>query len=461
MADRLDVVGEAKMVNWRSKGWLKLAGLVLLAHALFLFVFVPLVSSRLKHSYNQNQFADGYNFLAANLVAGHGYRFYPDTAQTMMREPGYPVFLAGLMFIAGSSIKVVKIANFLIALASAWVAICLAKKVAPSLKTSQAVLVAAPPVLVLLSPGMLIAESRGGVEVLFGLLIAIFLLTVYRAIASNQTRDYVISGGVLGMTVLVRSTPMLFPVFLMAYLLMFERQRTSGLAICRNIIAMFVTMLVCLSPWIVRNYQLTGKVVPTGSVLGVSAQAGQYINTHLFEGRPWWLLDREASRKRDQIAFHLGYKFEDGLQGYYQTFYSPTDELKFSSYLDHEVMEEYRKSPLLFARCVGQNLFNFWFAGKTWLATGMNLIAQLPFLVLMGIGLGFCLRTGQMRAIGPLILFVAYYWAVHLPILAQARYSIPLMPLLSVIGAIGLAAIYERVANARKVTTSNTARSVA
>ncbi len=48
---------------------------------------------------------------------------------------------------------------------------------------------------------------------------------------------------------------------------------------------MVLAMMAVLSPWITRNYFLTGKFIPTASVLGVSAQAGQYIGKHQFEGK--------------------------------------------------------------------------------------------------------------------------------------------------------------------------------
>ncbi|MGA8727728.1 MAG: glycosyltransferase family 39 protein [Terracidiphilus sp.] len=424
-----------------SERWQRAVVSVAILHVVVLFLLIPAAAGRLKASYNQNQFADGYDLLAANLVAGHGYRFYPDTAQTLMREPGFPVFLAGVLLVAGSSMTTVKIVNLIMALVAAWLTIRLAQRVVPDMHKSHALLLGIPPILVLVSPGILIAESRGGVEILFGLLVALFILTLYRAIASNRLSDYVVSGAVLGLTVLVRSTPMLFPLFLLPYLLFFEGGRVSRLVICRNVVAMIVTMLIFLSPWVVRNYSLTGKIVPTASVLGVSAQAGQYINTHLFEGRPWWLLDREASRERDKIAVKQGYPFEDGLQGYYQTFYQPGDEIKFSSYLFHDVVSNYWNSPMLFLRCVGQNFFNFWFAGKTWMATTTNVVAQLPYLILSGMGIAFCVKRRQLRSLGPLLLFICYFWAVHLPILAQARYSIPLIPLLSIPGAVGLISI--------------------
>jgi 4-amino-4-deoxy-L-arabinose transferase-like glycosyltransferase len=427
------------MYPWLNNRRLIGLGIVtVIVHATLLFSVIPEFSARLAPSYNQEHFADGYDELASNLVTGNGYRFYPDTARTLMREPGYPILLAALLFMFGSSFTAVKLTNMVLALATAWLMIRIARRLSPDARSLNPLLLLVPPLLFLFHPGTLIAESRGGVEIMFAFLVTLFLLTTFNAIENNRWWYFAISGVVLGLTVSVRSTPMLFPFLFFAYLLIFERGEASKLMISRNIAVMILFMLAVLSPWIIRNYSITGKFVPTASVLGVSAHAGQYIGTHMFEGKPWWLLDREAARERDRLATQLGYTFEDGDEGYYQTFYKSEDEIKFSKYLFGRVVGEYKRSPTLFLKILGQNVFNFWFAGKTWMATAANALVQVPYLVfaLMGAVLG--LKRKQARIIGPLVLFIGYVMAVHMPILAQARYSVPLIPFVSILASIAL-----------------------
>ncbi len=412
----------------------------IIVHVMLLFLVIPNLDPHIAQ-YNQDRFADGYDQLAVNLVEGNGYRFYPDTAKTLMREPGYPILLAGLFITFGRSFMVVKLTNLILALMTAWLTVQIAAKVSQDVLSRNRQLFVVPPMLFLFYPGTLIAESRGGVEILFAFMISLFMLTICMAIESNRRLDYMVSGVVLGITVMVRSTPMLFPLLLFPYLLYIQRHRFSMFMISRNAAILIVSMLAVMSPWIGRNYLLTGKVVPTASVLGVSAQAGQYIGRHLPEGKPWWLLDREASRERDRLALKLGYQFKDGSEGYYQIFYNSGDEIRFSKYLVDQVVTEYRESPLLLVRCIGQNVLNFWFAGKTWATTVANAVVQLPYLVLALVGLVYCLRHVETRTAVPLALFIGYVMAVHLPILAQARYSMPLISLLSILATIGLASI--------------------
>ncbi len=418
------------MNTWPKTVWLGLMVVVVGFHLIFLFGVASKPSSRLDPSYNHNSVSDGYDELAKNLVAGHGYRFYPETAPTLMREPGYPILLAALTLAFGPSITVIKLTNVVMVVATAWLVTRLGRRV-----STNPLMVYGAPLLFLLHPGVIIAESRGSVESLFTLLVVFFLFTFYEALDSGRWWNYVLSGLALGLAVSVRSVVMLFPLFWAIYLVAFDRRRMPAVTICRNTALIFVAMFTVLSPWIIRNYALTKRFVPTASVLGVSAHAGQYIDTHLFNGKPLWLLDREAARERRQMAIELGYPFEDG---YYQSFYRSEDEMKFSNFLMGRVINEYRRYPLMFVKCLVLNAFNFWCAGKTWASTGANLIVQLPYLILSFVGIRIALRNYQGRLIAPLLLFIVYTVAVYMPILAQARYSVPLIPFISILAAVAV-----------------------
>lgn len=412
--------------------------LALLAHAILLFVVIPKISQRLHTSYNQEVYADGYDQLAANLADGNGYRMYPDTAKTLMREPGYPILLAGIFSTFGNNFAVVKLANMLMAFGVAWLMIRLSRE----LSHNQAMILG-PPLLFLFHPAILIAESRGGIEMLYTLFLALFMCTLYAAVKSNRIWCYVASGGVLGLTLLVRSVPLLFPFLVLAYLLVFERQRNQTvLILLRNVALMMVAMLIVLSPWIIRNYRLTAKFVPTASVVGASAQTGEYIVTHDSGDR--YRVDREAAMERNVLARELGYPFKEG---YYQCFYSPTDELKFSNYLLERVAGDYRRSPELFARVLLTNTIYFWVGGKTGDSVRINLAVQLPLLILAGIGIALSARNNQLKVVAPMILLIVYSMAISVPILAQARYSVPVIPYLVILACIPLLALEGMMGN--------------
>src|ERR1039457_2537787 len=120
------------VVNLQSKKrWTRLTILVVLLQGVLLFAIIPRLSGPLHTSYNENLIADGYDQLADSLDAGQGYRFYPDTAKTLMREPGYPILLAGLRLCFGRGMASVKIANMILALATAWLTLLIARRLIP------------------------------------------------------------------------------------------------------------------------------------------------------------------------------------------------------------------------------------------------------------------------------------------------------------------------------------------
>lgn len=383
-------------------------------------VLIPRATSYLGRSYNAGVYADGYDQLAANLAKGNGYRFYPDTAKTLLREPGYPMVLAAIFIAFGSKFTLVQLTNIVLAVGVA----SLMTRIARTLSASRVVVLGSP-LLFLFHPETLIAESRGGVEILFALLLMLYITAISRAIRTGLWWDYLVSGAVLGLTLVVRSTPILFPVVLLAYLLLVERRK---FLVVRNICVMAMTMFVVLSPWIVRNYLLTSEFVPTASVLGVSAQAGLYLSTHPTIGNA--MVDTDASQERNRLAQQLGYHLKPG---YYQYFYSSADEVTFSHYLFQSVVEKYKKCPLLFLKTIVCNLFNFWCGGKTWKSVAIDAVIQFPLVVLAATGAVACWRNGRLNAVAPLALLILYIVGISLPILAQARYSAPLIPFLSIL----------------------------
>jgi hypothetical protein len=400
-----------------------LIGLCLVVIAIncaLVLVLIPRASVHFGPSYNVSRYADGYDQLAASLAEGNGYRFYPDTAETLLREPGYPMVLAAIFIAFGNNFTLVQLTNIVLAIGVAY----LMTRTARTLSTSR-IVVFGSPLLFLFHPETLIAESRGGVEILFALLLMLYFVAVSRAIRTGRSWDYLVSGAVLGLTLVVRSTPILFPVALLVYLLFVERRKVAAF---RNVCAMVMAMFVVLSPWIVRNYLLTSEFVPTASVLGVSAQAGLYLATHPTIGNV--IVDTEAFQERNRLARQLGYHFKPG---YYQYFYSSADEVAFSHYLFQRVVEKYKNSPLLFLRTVVSNLFNFWCGGKTWKSVALDAVIQIPLVVLAATGVAACWRNGRFNAVAPMALLILYIVGVSVPILAQARYSAPLIPFLSIL----------------------------
>jgi len=420
------------------------AVIVLFLNVFLLFYAIPHLSSRMGILYNQDKYADGYDELATSLAHGDGYRFYPDTAPTLMREPGYPFLLAGIFRIFGNNLTAVKIVNLLLAFATAALLMKIAAKI-----SGNPVVVFGSALLFLFPPGVLSAESRGGVETLFTFCVVLFVLLLYRALETDSWLDYVACGCALGLTVLVRSTLMLFPIIALACLLVIFKRKLFPSTI--KIGLTIASMLLILSPWIIRNFQLTGKFVPTASVLGISAHSGQYVCENLTNENSRKDVDRRGAAERRRLAIELGLPFKDVQDAYYQYFYNTGDELRFSSFLMNRVTDKYKSSPDLFVSCASSNLFDFWFAGKTNNSTKMNIALQIPYLLLAIGGFVVSWRKHQIQKVIVPIALIIYTIAVYAPILAQARYSVSVVPFVSVLACVALAHIFAMFGEKRPV----------
>lgn len=390
-----------------------------------LFVVAPLAMNAYAGVYHAESFTDLYDYLAGNIASGNGYRFFPDTAETTLRSPGYPLLLAAIFLFFGKSMIAVKIVNVIMTVLTAYIVGLLVHR----LSSHRGAAIAAA-LIFAFHPAVLVAESRAGVETLATLVTALFVLLLYAALKSGRPGSYFLAGAVLGFDILVKGTPLLFPVVLAMYLLFYARTSARLKSVSINLAAMVVAISLVLSPWIIRNYQLTGKFIPTMSVLGVSAGHGLYVCKNLSLSKGTGSLVGEAAGLQRKAAEQQGLQFRNK---FYQFFYSANDEVEFSRYLLKQVVEEYKESPTLLIKCVSKNIFNFWFAGRNTQATVLNMIVQLPYLVMALMGVFISIRRQQAAISIPIVLFICYYVAVHLPILAVVRYTVPLIPLLAIL----------------------------
>jgi 4-amino-4-deoxy-L-arabinose transferase-like glycosyltransferase len=396
---------------------------VFLATATVLFLAVPKLDKVFAYRYSAH-FVDGYDLIASNLATGNGYRWDANMGETMIREPGYPLFLAAVFKVGGYHIEAARFANWLLTIAIAFMIMRLTRIVTDD---RRAALIAS--LLFLLHPGTIISEARGGVEILFILAILMFILALHQAVEKGTLSRYLVAGLALGIVVQVRSTPMVFPLFLLFYLGLSANGARERLRVVLNVAILVLGMAVVMAPWTIRNYLLVHEFVPTATIQGLALQEGQYACQNISSGRDYYVLQTEAGQKRVELATKLG--VQSGTQ-YYQVFADARDEWKVNNALLQGARAEYEKNPALFAACVARNAFNFWFLGKTWVVTWLNMLLQIPLLILAINGLYLLGKRGLLLKMGIMLTFVLSLVAVHLAVAAEARYSIPVVAFLSI-----------------------------
>lgn len=430
-----------RQLLWVFSGGKRFERLVLLlaflVTAAILFVGMPAFQGYATYRYSLG-FADGYNLIAKNLADGNGYRWRPDMDETMVREPGYPLLLAAAFKIGGYRIEAARFLNLLLTVGIAVMLLALARKITVDPRIP---IIAA--LLFLLHPGTWIAEARGGVEILFIFVGFAFLLTLHRAMEKGGFWRYLLAGLAFGVVVQVRSTPIVFPVFLLLYFMFTARGARRRLAAAWNVAIVVAGMGLIMAPWVVRNYQLVHEFVPFATIRGLAAQEGLYICRNVPFGVDDYSVVRQAGRIRGELARALSLRFEGA--EYLQMFYDAHDEVAFNSILYETARNEYVRDPGLWMECVGRNLFNFWFLGKTWRVTTLNMLVQGPALALVLYGLAIVRRRGELRAMGILVAYVVSIAIAHLLVISEARYSIPALAYLSIPGGVAVTTIWDKI----------------
>jgi 4-amino-4-deoxy-L-arabinose transferase-like glycosyltransferase len=402
----------------------------LLVNAAIVLVGLPKVSQSLALTYSMN-FGDLYDLIAKNLEQGNGYRVDANMGLTMLREPGYPLFLAAVFKLGGYGIQTARVACVLLAFGAALMLLPLARKI-----TGDAMTALSAALLFLLYPGTLVAEARAGIEIPFIFTVILFMLALYSAVKKGSLLRYLAAGLLLGVAVMVRSQALLFPLLLFVYLVFTSKSWSERAKIVSRIAALGLGTMLVMSPWIIRNYRLVHKLVPSATVAGVAAQEGLYTCEYAPAGEPFRLAQTEAGFQRAQFAKQLGMPF---VGPYYQLFYSPQDEVAFNKALLRGVSTEYRSHPEVLARCTAKNLFfNFWFLGKTRQSMLLNVVVQAPLLTLALAGVVILWKRGLLRKVDIVLLYIFYIPVVQAPIIAHARHSMMIVPFLAILGAVPL-----------------------
>src|SRR5271157_2892270 len=168
-----------------------------LINAALLFVVLPILGHFFSGRYSVD-FTDLYDLIANNLVHANGYRVEAGMSETMLREPGYPLFLAVVFKVGGYRIEAARLAILLLTPGIAFMLMRLTRRVTDD---RAAPLIAT--LLFLFHPGTIISEARAGVEIPFVFVVLLFMLVLHRAVEKRTLWAFFLAGLVSGVVVLV------------------------------------------------------------------------------------------------------------------------------------------------------------------------------------------------------------------------------------------------------------------
>jgi 4-amino-4-deoxy-L-arabinose transferase-like glycosyltransferase len=405
---------------------------------LFALLIFPIITA---DSDVLNTVADDYDKIAHNLVLGHGYVLSPGTAPTMQRLPLYPLFLAFFFSTFGLTLWPIQVAQAVIDALSCVLVYRIAERVYRSPAVSQLATL-----FYAFYPGAMVATARVVTEPIYTFLL---LLAVVLCLESKQTGRsgfVALIGPVLGLAALCKSTGLLLPAY---FGVMMQRGCTRPVrAMLKTTVILGSGMAVVLAPWVVRNYLLTGRFIPTSTIGGTVIYDGFYMVNHPDSGREFFELVDLSKQEQYRLLSSQG--IETYSPKYPFWFFSSAEEYRWDRLMSRTVVDGFWEAPEKCLRFLFDNAVGFWFVGRTRSASLIGLALHLPFLIAAVVGMRYSYGEGRQDA-WLLLGLILYFYLFYTVTLGMVRYAIPIMPLVGIFAAKGIHGVYSTVKNARSV----------
>jgi hypothetical protein len=176
-------------------------------------------------------------------------------------------------------------------------------------------------------------------------------------------------------------------------------------------------------------------------MLGMSAFLGYYATKTMNQEKDYQYRKHDGMVEQGRIASEQGLVFKDPKDSVWDLFYTIEDEIKYNDILLSHTVNKYIDKPFLFIKHCAVNILRFWFQGATPKVTLVNAIITIPLLALSIFG--SVVGYKKKLLIIPLWMAVLSVYLVHIPLIAQIRFHIPLIPFLAIPFSIGLVELYD------------------
>jgi hypothetical protein len=246
-----------------------------------------------------------YDMLARSIASGDGFRWYsekdlptvlpylhldlasvdydPRGVLTSFRPPLYPTFLAIIYLIFGEGVRrffVARMVQTVLAASLAPLTYFIARNLFP--RNEKGARISAW--IITVYPMLVIYPLSLATENLFFVLVLCSMLALLKAKRSShpsinskktfislilESRWFIISGFLLGLTCLTRSVAQIFALLAVAWIWFLLKDR-------RQAIIMVLAMVLVIGPWIIRNSLLYGRLTGIESAIGYDLYLGYH-----------------------------------------------------------------------------------------------------------------------------------------------------------------------------------------
>lgn len=372
----------------------------LIVALMFCFIIYP----RIQKLYHVVLDPDGYGKIGINLWQGYGFSFSPDDGPTVFRGPLYPAFIALFLFLtSGWYPGGIWVAQSFLHGFTCFFVYLIAKRFWNRTTALLAGFSCA------LYPMLFWYTPRIWSETLVIFLVIYLIYLCVRIIEKVTVPKAIGIGILLGLLCLVKAT--FLPLIVILPLCFFIL--TPRIKLASILLIAFVAVLLII-PWTIRNYMLVRKVIPVHTGAGFNLKMGNayardfFVNPFSYE-EIW-------QKNIGQIAF-----LTEGI-----TSPRPLRDIQEENIYMTSALSELRSDPSLLLRKILVNGLTFWYLGENRVKTLVILLLRIPIFILFFIGIYLSIKCKEIK-LWPVIVVILTYWVCHLPFVANARLSAPIM----------------------------------
>jgi 4-amino-4-deoxy-L-arabinose transferase-like glycosyltransferase len=215
--------------------------------------------------------AKDYNIIAQSLL-NKGI-FADEIGNCFSRPPLYPYFLYGLYKLYGISYPFVYYIQSFISLLICYISYILGKEICNKKTGLIAFFLTGINIELIVYPTFLLSET------LFIFLFIISLYCLFRYLREENgflSKWGILSGLFLGTATLTRPITLGLSFFCLIVLSLFSLFRPKFRSFVFKISLTFIVMLLVITPWSIRNYMLSGKIIPVSAIDGVNFWIGHH-----------------------------------------------------------------------------------------------------------------------------------------------------------------------------------------
>jgi len=392
-----------------------------------------------------------YDMLARSMAAGNGYRWYAETdlptvlpylqldltsinydprgVLTSFRPPLYPTFLALIYLVFGAGAKrffIARLSQTVLAASMAPLTYALARHLFPDREPAARI----SAWIITLYPMLVIYPLSLATENLFFVLVLSSMLALLKAKESLSfpfskkdkfvsfvvnSRWFILSGILLGLTCLTRSVAQIFTVFAAAWIFFFLKERKMALVV-------LLMSGIIVAPWVIRNSLLYSKFTGIESALGYDLYLGYNPRgTGTFQYPQSLDLMRILNdAERDKVGIQKALEFIKADPS--RVFYLFIRRTEYFFGLERRALTYFYS--------------NDFFGHIPPLALGcVFALFCLPFTIISTSGVAGLVLTNWRKEIWLMVFFFAGYITPHLVIISEDRFHLVTVPFLAILAS--------------------------